>query len=96
MFEGNQSTNQPGGPKLKIWKWGTIINAIYIGCIPQLILCITDYYKGVHQWEFGMNIPGIDDSENNDALFKHPYGNTIFATGTATVFLILITLFFGS
>ena len=98
MFEGNQSTNKPRGPKLKIWKRGTIINAIHIGCIPQLILCITDYYKGVHQWKFGTNINNefISVGENNDALFKHPYGNTIFATATATIFLILIILFFGS
>ena len=94
MFEGNESTNQLGDPKLKIWKWGTIINAIYIGCIPQFILCITDYYKGVNQWEFDKN--DLSGRENNDALFKHPYGNTIFATATATFFLTLITLFFGS
>ena len=96
MFEGNESTNQPGGQKLRIWKWGTITNAIYIGCIPQLTLCVTDYYKGVHQWEFGKNIPGTSDSQSNDALFKHPYGNTFFAAVTATFFLLLITLFFGS
>ena len=98
MFEGDESINQQGSPKLKIWQLGTIINAIYIGCIPQLILCISDYYRGVHQWEFGRDIDTelIMEIENNDALFKHAYGNTIFATVTATFFLLLIILFFGS
>ena len=63
MFEGSESTNQQGDPKLKIWKWGTIINAIYIGCIPQFILCITDYYKGVHQWKFSTDI-------DNELIFE--------------------------
>ena len=56
IFEGYKSTNQPGQYKLKIWKWGSIINAIYIGCLPQCILCISDYCKGIHQWEFGKHV----------------------------------------
>ena len=97
MFEGYELNNNQGQYKLRIWKWGTIINAIYIGCIPQCILCFTDYYKDVHNWEFG-EIPrfGSVVGENNDALFKSPYGNTIFATISAISFLALITLFFGS
>ena len=53
LFEGYKSTNQLGQYKLKIWIWGGIINAIYVGCLSQCILCITGYYKGVHQWKFG-------------------------------------------
>ena len=114
LFEGYKCTNQPGQYKLKIWKWGSIINAIYIGCLPQCILCITDYYKGIHQWKFGNHhfvekleyhkissyisgIPrGVEDYENNNALFKSNYGNTVFAIITATLSLTLITVFFGS
>ena len=99
MFEGYEANNQQERCKLKIWKWGTIINAIYIGCIPQCILCITDYYKGVYDWNF---IGNSEDKyqpskfENNDALFKSKYGNTIFAMTSATLFLGLIIIFFGS
>ena len=56
MFEINESAEKQGQCKLKIWKWGSIINAIYIGFLPQCILCFTDYCKGVHQWEFNKNI----------------------------------------
>ena len=107
MFEGYESINQQGQYKLKIWKWGSIINAIYIGFLPQCILCFTDYCKGVHQWEFNKNIDegsqksgywmgDGEDYENNNSLFKSNYGNTIFATTSATFFLSLIALFFGS
>ena len=90
LFEGYESSNKQRQCKLRMWKWGTIFNANYIGCIPQIIFCITDYYKGVYEWEFEKK------GENNDALFKSQYGNTIFATTTAVFFLTLIMLFFGS
>ena len=105
MFEGYELTNQQRRCKLTIWKWGTIINAIYIGCIPQCILCITDYYKGVHDWPFIGNSVWKNNGtfntqnfkfENNDALFKSEYGNTIFGIISSTLFLGLIILFFGS
>ena len=100
MFEGYETNNQKERYKLKIWKWGTIINAIYIGCVPQCILCITDYYKGVHDWNFIGNSEwknnGTLNLENNDALFKAKYGNTIFALTSATFFLGLIIIFFRS
>ena len=64
MFEGYQSANGNGQYKIRIWESGTLINAIYIGCFPQFILCITDYYKGVHQWEFGNDNLSIQDAEN--------------------------------
>ena len=101
MFEWYETTNQQGQCKVKIWKLGTIINSVYIGCIPQCILCFTDYYKGVHTWEF-VGFAGNDfevenvHNDNNDALFKSQYGNSIFASTTAIFFLLLITLFFGS
>ena len=113
IFEGYESINQQGQYKLKIWKWGSIVNAIYIGFLPQCILCFTDCFKGVHQWEFNKNIDEGsmvhsswrnygsftatgEDYENNNSLFKSNYGNTIFGATTATFFLILIVLFFGS
>ena len=96
LFEGYETNHQDGRYKLKIWKSGTIINAIYIGCIPQCILCITDYYKGIHNWKFDATDKENGVFESNDALFKSNYGNTIFATTTAIFFVVLIILFFGS
>ena len=80
LFEGYGANNQKGRSKLKIWRLGTIINAIYIGCIPQCILCFTDYYKGVHDWKFNSTDHANYVFENNEALFKSNYGNSIFST----------------
>ena len=100
MFEGYKQTNNFGQYRLRIWKWGTIINAIYIGCAPQFILLVSDYYKGVHNWEFkGNHSSGnaeVNEVEANDALFKSRYGNMIFASSTITICLTIITFFFGS
>ena len=96
LFEVYETTNQRARNNLKIWRLGTVINAIYIGCIPQCILCLTDYYKGVYDWRFNDGTLASGVYENNDALFKSNYGNTIFAATTAALFLILIILFFGS
>ena len=100
LFEGPETNDQESGQQLKIWRWGTIVNAIYIGCVPQCILCFTDYYKGVYDWEFDASYTNLEDriliQENNDAILKSNYGNTIFAATTATFFLILIIFFFGS
>ena len=100
MFEGYKQTNNYGQYKIRIWKWGSIINAVYIGCIPQCILIVSDYYKGVHNWEFaGIHSSGndeVNEFEANDALFKSKYGNIIFASSTITICLTTITFFFGS
>ena len=93
MFEGHKSDNPGNHYNIRIWKVGSVINAIYIGCLPQCILVITDYCKGVHQWKFGIDTD--NDDTHDDALFKHEYGNTIFAATTALLFLLLIAFFFG-
>ena len=95
MFEGGGNCEKNGQPDLMIWKWGTISNAIYIGFIPQCILCYTDYQKGVHNWDFN-NFNHEYSFTTDDALFKSNYGNTIFALATATIFLTLIIFFFRS
>ena len=66
--------------KVKIWKLGTILNGLYIGLLPQCILLFTDYYKGVPSWGFaGTTSWEQGVMEDNDALIKHPYGNTILS-----------------
>ena len=94
LFEGYVSSNQKRKCQLKIWKRGTIFNAIYIGCIPQMVLLITDYYKGLHNWKNEVMLSNSTDKETNDALFKSEYGNRIFATSTSILFLALIIIFF--
>ena len=95
MFEGHMLPNSQY--HIKIWKLGTFINALYIGCLPQCVLLVTVYYKGVPSWDFiGIQVAGQSVYQANDALFKTPYGNTIFAITSSLFFFLLIVLFFNT
>ena len=95
MFEGQELANSENGYTLRIWKLGTFVNALYIGCLPQCVLLLADFYKGVHSWDFvGNTLRKQGIWENNDALFKSPYGNTIFAVTSCLFFFFLISTFF--
>ena len=91
MFEGCKESNQ----KIQIWKLGTILNAFFIGCLPQLVLLVMDNYRGATKWDF-MSLALQPEAiiENNDALFKSRYGNTIFSIVSALSFIVLISIFF--
>ena len=100
LFEGCGKDTSQGHCKIQIWKFGSIMNALYIGIFPQCILLYMDYYKGVHSWKFIGNKLWEEEEkpvfEINDALFKHPLGNSIFAITSGVFYLILIILFFGN
>ena len=105
IFEGYESINQQGQYKLKIWKWGSIINAIYIGFLPQCILCFTDYCKGVHQWEFNKNIDEGSTVDGSGRVHHHTMGdgedyennNSIFKSNYGnTIFATTTAMFFLS
>ena len=53
-----------------------------------------DHYKGVTSWDFEEVIDGIPMQDNN-ALLKHPYGNTILSIATFLLYLTLTTIFFA-
>ena len=90
MFEGSKDKT------IQIWKLGSIVNAFFIGFIPQIFLIIMDYYRGISNWNFiGIALRAEGIVENNDALFKDRYGNTMFAiiSGVFCLFLITFTFF---
>ena len=85
------------GNSTRIWRFGTILNAFFIGCLPQIILLFLDYHRGVVNWDFiGISEYGVKIYENNDALFKNRFGNSIFALTTGVLFLLLIIFTFLS
>ena len=100
MFEGVDTLKE--GSRIRIWKFGSIMNALFIGCMPQIFLICFEFYKGTPTWNF---IGGQYKEENeiqisksifevNDALIKHPYGNIIFGGVTFILNLTLISIFF--
>ena len=92
MFEG---CKEKDAHSIRFWKIGTISNAFFIGCLPQVILLIMDYHRGIADWDFiafDLGPEGI--YESNDALIKCRIGNSLFAIITALFFLFLILLTF--
>ena len=81
--------------EIRVWKLGSFLNAVYIGCLPPIVLIIMDYYRDVVNWNFlGNALRNEVIYENNDALFKSRWGNTLFAIISGTFFLFLIILTF--
>ena len=98
MFEGNPDQRESNQPPVRLWKIGSILNCIFMGCVPQTLLLVLDHYKGVPYWPFTREIRGqIEHNSNQDsnALLKYPYGNTIFAIATFLFYLFLMTIFFA-
>ena len=95
MFENNPDQSGENQPPLRLWKLGSILNSVFMGCIPQALLIILDVYKGVPSWDFNaVNRSGVSIQDNN-ALLRYPYGNIIFSIATLFFYLFLMTIFFG-
>ena len=92
MFEG---CKEKDAYSIRIWKLGTIFNAFFIGCLPQILLLIMDYHRGITGWDFiGFALHFERIYESNDNLIKSRAGNSLFAIVTAVFFLCLILLTF--
>ena len=91
MFEGCNDNS------IRIWKLGTILNALFIGCLPQIMLLCMEFYRGTVNWDFvGTDLYEESLFENNDALFKNRYGNCLFASITGILYLFLIIFTFST
>ena len=100
MFEGNPDQSGDNSPPIRLWKLGSIVNSIYMGCLPQAALLLLDYYKGVPSWDFNAVYPNaviknIFPKQDNNALLKYSNGNTIFSIATFFFYLLLMTIFFA-
>ena len=90
MFEGSKDSDC-----IRIWKLGTMLNAFFIGCFPQIVLLMMDFYRGVINWDFiGLDLSLEVIYENNNALIKTNYGNIIFAATSGICFFLLIIFTF--
>ena len=91
VFEGNKENHS-----IQIWKSGSVVNAIFIGCLPQIVLIVMDFYRGIINWDFigPITLSPEHVYENNDALFKSNYGNSLFAIVSGVGFFLLIMFAF--
>ena len=47
MFEGNPDQQDDNEPPVRVWKLGSVVNSVYIGCLPQILLVTMDIYRQV-------------------------------------------------
>ena len=91
MFEGCNENS------IRMWKFGTVLNALVLGCLPQIMLLYMEFYRGTVNWDFvGSDLIKENIYENNGALFKHWYGNCLFASISGIWFLFLIIFTFSA
>ena len=92
MFEGNPKISEENKQPIRVWARASLLNAVFMGCIPQILLIALDYHKRVRFWPFQEIDVWIGYDTN--ALIKHPYGNTIFSVSTLVSYGVLISIFF--
>ena len=86
--------------KIKIHRLGSILNAIYIIFVPQIMLIIADVLRGVIDWEFTSSANKWDeamhekDLETNSGLTKHRFGNIWFAEMICVTNFVVLTFIF--
>ena len=44
MFEGNPDENSKNDQPIRVWKVGSILNSLFMGCLPQVLLVTMYYY----------------------------------------------------
>ena len=94
MYIGNQEDSLEKGNGIKIWKLGSVLNAVFIGVVPLLALVISHLSRGITAWNFHQTTVETHIIQQNTALFKSPYGNISFSTLLLVFFSIVILLFF--
>ena len=98
MFEGvtvHDQVQRKTNFKLKLWKIGSIINAVYIILVPQAFLVCSDVWRGVTKWKFTRRKDIYEAAshgfvEKNSALIKHQHGNVFFSIAVSLVSLIVL------
>ena len=91
MFEGNQDQRDSNKQPLRVWKLGSALNSVFLGCFPQTLLLVSDYYRRVSIWlKYS-----VDSNRNDtDAFLPYQYGNTIFSITTLSLYSCLMIIFF--
>ena len=90
MFEGNKDQNGDNNQPVQVWKLGSVFNCFFIGCLPQILLLISNHYRKISLWyEKDFHHP----SENISYL-SFPRDNNIIMIITLTVYPCLVIIFF--
>ena len=89
MLEGNQDQSGSNKQPVRVWKLGSALNSVFLGCFPQILLLGSDYYRRVPVWFKDTNI-----KDGTNAFLTYQYGNTIFSITTLLLYSCLMIIFF--
>ena len=94
MYEGVRTDDDSNNYIIRVWKTGSILNAMFIGMLPSVSLMIIDCMRGVTNWDFLKT--NVSDSTYvfNDAILKVNGGYMAFSIFTLLTFSAIIFLFF--
>ena len=96
MFEGDPDRRDDNEPPVRVWKVGSIMNSVFIGCLPQILLVTFENYKGVPLWSQNAEVSKLEGYYyDSNALIRYPFGNTIFSITSFLLYLVLTTIFFA-
>ena len=95
MFEGNPDERDDNAPPVRVWKLGSIVNSVFIGCLPQALLVAMEQYRQIPTWYQLIEVIYSGGDFDSNALIKHPYGSTVFGICSLLLYLFLITIFFA-
>ena len=76
--------------QLRVWKKGTLANAIYLGCLPQCDLVAMEYYKGVPSFYFDYDRDDVWWYDEQLFLHSMQYGGIHFSFLSFMLFSLLI------
>ena len=96
MYEGVEDVDINGKKitNVRIWKRGTIVNAIYLFFIAPIVLLIAEYIRGTITWDPTPNPEKLPYKYTN-SMIKTKYGNTAFAIATLTLSLVLVVFLYA-
>jgi hypothetical protein len=82
VYEGKRAEN--GIININVWKLGTILNGLYIGCFPLLSLIISDIARGITLHDFDTNF------KSNNAVCQGKYCNLTVASIALPIYTFIL------
>ena len=89
-----KSSHDQETPNVYVWKLASIINAIYLGVLPQILMIAAHYMRGLDDLTHGkFSSKGQPDLVSNSLILSE-YGNVIFASVSSCIYLLFIAHFY--
>ena len=96
IFEKSENDGENNNNKLQVWRFGSIVNSIYIGIVPPIALIISEYARGITSLDL-TPIHAIEDkyaSSSLNLLLDSSLSNVIFCIAFVVLAVLVILCMF--